>query len=294
MNQKSLGPLSVTPLALGCMSFHDEATGRAVIDAAWAAGIRFFDTADLYDHGQNEAIVGKVLRDRRQDCVIATKVGNRWRSDGSGWDWVPRKAYILDAVENSLRRLGTDYIDLYQLHGGTIDDPLDEVVTAFEQLQQDGKIRAYGISSIRPNTIRQWTGLSNGSSCMSQYSLLDRRPEEFILPHLVQKGTGLLVRGALAKGLLVAKPVREYLGHSADTVASTQQLMAGLVGTDNLPGLAIDYVLQSPAVSSVVLGASSAVQISTAVATWERVRTMGVDYAALGSQLPVLRYDNHR
>jgi aryl-alcohol dehydrogenase-like predicted oxidoreductase len=85
--------------------------------------------------------------------IIATKVGNQWRADGSGWDWNPNKDYIISAVEQSLKRLQTDYIDLYQLHGGTMEDPIDETIEAFEQLQKQGKIRYYGISSIRPTVI---------------------------------------------------------------------------------------------------------------------------------------------
>ena len=91
----------------------------------------FFDTADLYDKGVNEEIVGEVLKEKRQDVIIATKVGNQWRDDGSGWEWNPTKSYIKSAVHQSLRRLQTDYIDLYQLHGGTIDDPMDETIQAF-------------------------------------------------------------------------------------------------------------------------------------------------------------------
>ena len=95
-----------------------------LIHQAMERGVNFFDTADLYEKGLNEERIGRILRGKREQVVLATKVGNRWRADG-GWDWDPRKAYILKAVEASLTRLGTDRIDLYQLHGGTIDDPID-------------------------------------------------------------------------------------------------------------------------------------------------------------------------
>src|ERR1035437_7075729 len=81
-------------------------------------GINYFDTADLYDKGLNEINIGNALKAKRDQIIIATKVGNQWRSDGTGWDWNPRKDYILKAVEQSLQRLQTNYIDLYQLHGG--------------------------------------------------------------------------------------------------------------------------------------------------------------------------------
>lgn len=285
--------MNVSRIALGGMSFPSSAEGVKIIQAALEGGINFFDTADLYDQGENERIVGKALAAARHEVIIATKVGNRWREDGSGWDWVPRKAYILTAVEASLQRLGTDYIDLYQLHGGTIEDPLEEVIEAFELLKDQGKIRAYGISSIRPNTIRKWTALSQGASCMSQYSLLDRRPEEFVLDHLHQAGHGVLVRGALAKGLLAGRPPQSYLDHSADQVARVQTEMLNQVSEEDLPGLALAYCLNSPAVSSVVLGASQPHQISDALAAWHRVKAININFQQLAEAVPLYDYTQH-
>ena len=114
------------------------------------------DTADLYDFGTNEEIVGEAIKNRRQDLILATKGGNRFEKGKPGWDWDPSKAYIKEAVKQSLKRLQTDYIDLYQLHGGTIDDPIDETIEAFEELVEEGVIRYYGISSIRPNVIKEY------------------------------------------------------------------------------------------------------------------------------------------
>ena len=167
------------------------------------SGITYFDTADLYDKGANEELIGRALKQKRNQIILATNVVNQWRSDGSGWDWNPRKDYILKAVEGSLKRLQTDRIDLCQLHGGTIDDPIDETIEAFEQLIKEGKVRYYGISSIRPNVIRYWTEHSNIVSVMMQYSLLDRRPEEECLSLLKEKNIGVLVRGSVAQGFLV-------------------------------------------------------------------------------------------
>ncbi len=99
----------------------------------------------------------------------------------------------------SLKRLNTDRIDVYQLHGGTIEDPIEETISAFEQLVQQGKIRYYGISSIRPNVIREYVLRSNIVSVMMQYSLLDRRPEEECLPLLAQKDIGVLARAVWLK-----------------------------------------------------------------------------------------------
>ena len=127
--------------------------------------------------GTNLSLV-RALGARRKEVILATKVGNVWDKNGKTWHWNPSKKYILSAVEQSLKRLGTDYIDLYQLHGGTIEDPIDETIDAFETLVASGKIRYYGLSSIRPNVIRAYVKKSNITSVMLQYSLLDRRSEE--------------------------------------------------------------------------------------------------------------------
>ena len=189
--------LKISRIAFGSMSLSmGESAGIQLIYEAIGMGVNFFDTADLYDKGANEEMVGKALKDQRSKVVLATKVGNQWRADGSGWDWNPSKEYILECVDKSLKRLQTDYIDLYQLHGGTLEDPIDDVIETFESLQAQGKIRYYGISSIRPNVIREYVKRSSIVSVMSQYSLLDRRPEESVFPLLKEKNIGVLVRGA--------------------------------------------------------------------------------------------------
>ncbi len=289
-------PLSLSAISLGCMSFHDLPTGRPIIEHALDLGINCFDTADLYDRGENERIVGEVLKDRRSEVVIATKVGNRWRADGKGWDWMPRKDYILEAVEASLQRLGTDYIDLYQLHGGTINDPLEEVVEVFEALRERGLIRAYGISSIRPNTIRKWTELApNASSCMTQYSLLDRRPEEATLGHLHSHQQGVLVRGGVAKGLLANKAARQYLAHSEAEIAAIQTGMSSLLQEgESRAGLALRYALQHAATTTVVLGASHPAQLAVVNELVERGELDDERYQTLQRLAPSWQYEQHR
>src|SRR3954471_12962537 len=156
MNYKQLATsdLKISTISFGCMSLkNDQDENERILHRAVDYGINYFDTADLYDKGMNETGVGKALKSKRDKLILATKVGNQWRADGSGWDWNPRKEYILTSVEGSLERLQTDRIDLYQLHGGTLDDNIDETIEAFELLVQQGKIRYYGISSIRPNVI---------------------------------------------------------------------------------------------------------------------------------------------
>lgn len=258
----------VTELGLGCMSIGtDELSSRKIIEAALEEGINYFDTADLYDFGENEKIVGRALKDVREQVIIATKVGNRWKEDRNGWSWDPSKSYIKEAVKNSLKRLGTDYIDLYQLHGGTIEDPIDETIEAFEELKADGLIRYYGISSIRPNVIREYVRKSGMVSVMMQYSILDRRPEEEALPLLHENGISAVTRGPLAKGLLSDKLLEKasgkgYLDYSNEELRETLDLLKQKVGTDrSFTEVALQYNLANSAVASVVAGASSPEQI---------------------------------
>lgn len=272
-----------------------EREGIALIHRALDLGINLIDTADLYEHGLNEQLVGKALAGHRDKAILATKVGNQWRADGSGWDWNPRKAYIMTAVEESLRRLNTDRIDLYQLHGGTIDDPTDETIDAFETLRAQGKILHYGISSIRPNVIRRWVERSSIVSVMMQYSLADRRPEEEMLDLLMDKGVGVLVRGAVAQGLLVSKPGRDYLGHDAAAMdRARQDLVHGDHGGRKASQTAMKYVLHHPAVSSVVLGVSGIEQLEDGCAAPGAASIGKLEWEGLRELLPPKVYEQHR
>lgn len=298
MNTTQLGKsdLMVSTVSFGCMSLLDnQATASALLNEAADRGITLFDTADLYQKGYNEEMVGKALQERRQEVYIATKVGNQWRADGSGWDWNPSKAYILQAVEESLRRLRTDYIDLYQLHGGTIDDPIEETIEAFEQLKQAGKIRYYGISSIRPNVIREYVARSQIVSVMMQYSLLDRRPEESALELLQHNSIGVLARGPVAKGLLVDKPPIPYLSHPKETVASAKQAIASLSGDQRSPAQsALKFAIQQPAVSTAVVGIRTQQQLDDCLGAVDAPDLSVEEIRQLQTAVPALRYEMHR
>ncbi|HEY6502935.1 MAG TPA: aldo/keto reductase [Chitinophagaceae bacterium] len=272
MHYRLLGPsgIRISEIGFGCMSLssNTEKENIDLIHQAADMGINYFDTADLYDKGMNEIVTGKAIKEMRSKIVLATKAGNQWRKDGSGWDWNPRKEYILQAAEDSLRRLQTDYIDLYQLHGGTINDPIDETIEAFEQLKQQGKIRQYGISSIRPNVISEYVKRSSMVSVMMQYSLADRRPEENILTLLHNSNISVLARGALAQGLLVNKPAKEYLDHSKEEIAKISGVIHAVTGIDRTPAqTAIQYVLYHPDVASAVVGIRNKEQLEEATAT---------------------------
>lgn len=260
--------LQISRISFGCMSLKaGQEDFESIIRKAVEAGIYYFDTADLYEHGKNEEELGKAIRGMRKKLVIATKAGNQWKEDGSGWTWNPAKDYILKCAEDSLKRLKTDYIDLFQLHGGTLEDPYEETIEAFELLKKQGKIRYYGISSIRPNVIRRFVEHSNIISVMLQYNILDRRPEEAVLDLLQTSGKGVLVRGAVAGGLLVDKPAKEYLEFSKEEVARVSETVRDMnKSRSGSPAeTAIRFVLDHPAVSSAVVGIRTLEQLEEAV-----------------------------
>jgi aryl-alcohol dehydrogenase-like predicted oxidoreductase len=299
MEYKQLGnsDLQISRIGFGCMSLSPDREDDSIqlIHHALDLGINYFDTADLYNKGMNEILVGKALKTKRDKAIIATKVGNQWRADGSDWDWNPRKEYIIKAVEDSLNRLQTDHIDLYQLHGGTIDDPVDEVIEAFGLLQQQGKIRYYGISSIRPNVIREYVKRSDIVSVMIQYSISDRRPEESVLDLLKENNIGVLARGALAQGLLVNKSAKEYLGHSKETIASAAQIVQGIaVTTQTATQTAVQFVLHHPAVTAAVIGMSRMEQLTEVAVTTDKENLSKKDIEMLQDILPAKFYDQHR
>jgi aryl-alcohol dehydrogenase-like predicted oxidoreductase len=270
LKKRKLGnsDLWVTELGLGCMSIGtEEKAAREIIETALDEGINYFDTADLYDFGENEKIVGTALKGVRDKVIIATKVGNRWKSDKSGWSWDSSKSHIKEAVKQSLKRLGTDYIDLYQLHGGTIEDRIDETIEAFEELTAEGYIHYYGISSIRPNVIREYVKKSHIVSVMMQYSILDRRPEEEVLPLLHEHGVSVVTRGPLAKGLLTDKMLEKvsqkgYQDYKQEELLNVLPVLKDkLAGDRSFTELALQYNLAHPAVASVIAGASSPEQV---------------------------------
>ncbi|QJB33813.1 aldo/keto reductase [Chitinophaga oryzae] len=298
MQYRQLGKsdLHISEISYGCMSLgSDDADNARLVHQAIDGGINFFDTADLYDHGQNEISLGKALQGRRTNVLIASKAGNQWRPDGSGWDWNPRRDYILSCVEESLRRLQTDYIDLYQLHGGTLEDPTDETISAFETLRQQGKIRYYGISSIRPNVIRTFVERSNIVSVMMQYSLLDRRPEESCFPLLEQHNIGVLARGAVAKGLLIGKTPAPYLDYNeADVTKAAAAIQRLSTAGRSAAATALRYVLQQPAVTSAVVGMRTAQQVEEALEAARATPLTATEIQQLQQVLPANLYEQHR
>ncbi|SHJ50146.1 Predicted oxidoreductase [Aquimarina spongiae] len=298
VNYRKLGhsDINISEVSFGCMSLDWSNTeSERLLHSAIDYGVNFFDTADLYDGGKNETLLGNALKEHRKGIILATKVGNQLRPDGSDWDWNPSRDYIVNAVEQSLKRLQTDYIDLYQLHGGTIEDPIDEIIDAFEILQKEGKIRYYGISSIRPNVIREYVDRSNITSVMMQYNLLDRRAEETCLQLLDENNIGVLARGTLAKGLLAGKPAKEYLGYTETEVQNTIDVLKEATASDQPIGrTAMQYVLQHPAISSAVLGIRSQKQLEEGFSLSHSISLSNEIFAVLGKSNTPKIYAQHR
>ena len=288
--------LNISRIGFGTMSLETESpVSERLVQNALGQGINYFDTADLYQQGAVESLLGRAFWGKREQVILATKVGNQWRPDGSGWDWNPTKEYILKAIDQSLRRLQTDHIDLYQLHGGTLEDPVDEIIETFEKLQKEGKIRYYGISSIRPNVIREYAKHSSIISVMLQYSLIDRRPEEEMLSFLKSRNIGVLARGSLAKGMLVSKPPDVFLNYSKEAVGRAQQVLRTLSDQPfSLADPAIHFVLDHPAISSVVIGIRTETQLMDAVESGRSPGLTTFQLETLRKVLPPNTYTDHR
>lgn len=298
MKYRSLGKsgLQVSEVGFGCMSLNpQQPDGIRLLREAMTAGINYFDTADLYDKGENEKLLGKAIKGHRDSVIVATKGGNQWNAQGTAWTWNTSPDYLMQAAEDSLRRLGTSYIDLYQLHGGTTEDPVDDIIAVFERLKEQGKIRHYGISSIRPNVIRTWLQRGGISSVMMQYSLLDRRPEESCLKLLQKTTTGLLARGVLAKGLLAGKPATAFLDYSAGQVTEAAAAVKVVSNPQRLPAAtAVQYVLHQPAVTCAVIGIRNQEQLDQAIAASLSAPLSEKEWEILATTLPANRYDVHR
>ena len=305
MKKRQLGSsdLYVSEIGLGCMSLGtDEKKAIEMVQTALQQGINYFDTADLYDFGLNEEFVGKALKSVRHDVIIATKVGNRWNENQDGWSWDPSKTYIKSQVKKSLQRLQTDYIDLYQLHGGTMEDNMDETIEAFEELVQEGLIRYYGISSIRPNVIQSYLTQANIVSVMMQYSLLDRRPEEWFSLFENRKAS-IIARGPIAKGLLSGRELEKasqsmkengYLNYRFQELEELLGRLKEAFATRSLQEMALQYVLSHDEVAAVIPGASVPTQIIENVRAVQAPKLSKEEWQLLRSLTIANQYEQHR
>ena len=265
----------------------DMERSREVVEAALDNGITLFDTADSY--GASEERIGEILEGRRDDVVLATKFGSdvrkRGLSNGEDWDARGSRRYIIRAVESSLRRLRTDWIDLYQLHWPDPATPIEETLAALDELVRAGKVRYVGSSNMRGWQIAdaEWTARSRGLhrfvSAQNEYSLLNRGVEDDLVPALEEYGIGLLPYFPLASGLLTGKYRRgepapensrlagrpERLTDEAFDKVEALESFAKARGITILD-VAIGGLAAQPAVSSVIAGATSRDQVERNVA----------------------------
>jgi aryl-alcohol dehydrogenase-like predicted oxidoreductase len=302
MQYRQLGDsgLTVSVVSLGCNNFGgapvNAATGtvyglldldqtRAVVNAAFDAGITLFDTADVYGRGGSETYLGEILKDRRHQAVIATKWGSGME-DRHDIAWGSRR-YIHQAVDASLRRLQTDYIDLYQMHWPDRRTPIAETIDALDGLVHSGKIRYFGSSHFTGWQVADadWTARSLGKqrfvAAQNHYSLLARAAEAELIPACVRFGVGLLPYFPLANGLLTGKYRRDrpapagtrLAGQNID--AATYDRIEALSAFASERGIslldvAIGAIAANPAVSAVITGATKPEQIraNAAAAAW--------------------------
>jgi aryl-alcohol dehydrogenase-like predicted oxidoreductase len=291
MRTRRLGSsaLEVTVVGLGCNNFGgriDEAASRAVIEAALDSGITFFDTADVYgNRGGSEEIIGRALSGRRDRVVLATKFGHDL---GDGETARGTRAYVRRAVEASLRRLQTDWIDLYQYHRPDGITPVEETLGALDELVQEGTVRAIGSSNFTAAMVEEaHTAASAGGSTpfateQSQYSWLRRDAEDELLPACERLGVGFIPYFPLASGLLTGKyrrgepaPLgsrldgRELDEGELERVERLEEL--GRQRDASLLELAIGGLAAQPAVVSVIAGATKPEQVraNAAAGSWE-------------------------
>jgi len=281
MDYRSLGKsgLRVSPLCLGTMMFGERTdaveAGRIVASARYA-GVNFIDTADVYAKGESERITGKLIAPDRNRWVLATKVANPMGEDpnrrGTGRKW------ILQAIDESLERLGTDYVDVYYLHRDIEETPLEETVMALADVIRAGKVRHFGVSNFRGWRIAELMHVCRALSapkpivCQPYYNAMNRQPENDILPACRHYGIGVVPYSPLARGVLTGKyvpgkaaPADSRVGRQDKRIMETEFRDESLVIAQRVKAhaekkgmsaghFAFNWVLANPIVTSVIGG----------------------------------------
>jgi aryl-alcohol dehydrogenase-like predicted oxidoreductase len=287
--------LVVSVVGVGCNAFGSRVDPRGVeeiVDAALDEGVNLFDTADTYGLGASEELLGAALRGRREDVVVATKFGMDMHGrNGPDRGARASRRYVRRAVEASLRRLGTDHIDLYQLHQPDLVTPVEETLAALGELVAEGKVRYLGCSNFAAWEVTEahWTARSRGAqgfvTAQNEYSLYNRTAEAELVPACLRAGVSLLPYFPLAFGLLTGKYAGGRAPEGSRLSADSQRHR--LAGADlsrvealgeyaearglDLLDVAIGGLAAQPAVGSVIAGVSRASQVrsNAAAAAWE-------------------------
>jgi aryl-alcohol dehydrogenase-like predicted oxidoreductase len=289
MQRRKIGSLDVSVVGIGCNNFGwriDAGETKAVVDAAIDAGIDFFDTADLYGAGLSEEFLGRALGSRRGDVIVATKFGHPGNEHLRG----ARPETVRQAAEDSLRRLGTDYIDLYQIHKPDPEVPIAETLGAMDELVRAGKVREIGCSNFGAEQLREAEAAARGArfvSVQNEYSLLQREPEADVLPECERLGLAFLPYFPLASGLLTGKyrkgqpapegarlsdPQWEQRMEADRRLDQVEALIAFAESRGHtVLELAFAWLLARPAVASVIAGATRPAQVhaNAATAGWQ-------------------------
>ena len=297
MELRKLGStgLKVSVVGIGCNNFGgrcDENLTKEIVYSALDSGINFFDTADVYgQQGLSEEYLGKAVAGKRKDLVIATKFGMQMDKDGRKKGGSRR--YIIQAVEDSLKRLNTDYIDLYQQHFPDDETQIEETLCALDDLVHQGKVRYLGCSNFSGWQISDadWTarnrGLNRFITAQNLYSLIDRSIEKEVIPACQQYGLGVLPYFPLASGLLTGKYIRGSEPPKGTRLASWGERAKSALSDNNfdivekltsfaakknhsLLDLAMSWLASLPQISSVIAGATSKKQVqqNAAAASW--------------------------
>jgi aryl-alcohol dehydrogenase-like predicted oxidoreductase len=284
MKTRRIGSLEVTIVGLGCNNFGrrlDEAATARVVHAALDAGVTFFDTADMYGGTNSEVFLGRALRPHRDRAIVATKFG--WEIDAERRG--ARPEYVRRAVDDSLRRLGMDRIDLYQLHKPDPAVPIADTLGALDALVRAGKVREIGCSNfsvpqlIEADDVARRTGGARFVSVQNEYSMLKREPEKGVLDTCERLGLAFLPYFPLASGLLSGKYRRSQpLPTGAritqmpgdETLTVIERLVAfAEKHRHSLLDLAFAWLLAKPAIASVIAGATKAEQVAANVRAGE-------------------------
>lgn len=292
MRTRKIGSLEASVIGLGCNNFGgrlDEAATRNVVDAALAHGVTFFDTADTYGDTDSETFLGRVLAGRRDQVVLATKFGSKLGDQVPGG---ARPEYVKRAVTDSLRRLQTDHIDLYQLHRPDPDVPLADTLGALGELVAAGTVREVGCSNFGSSLLEEAEAAAAAAgarfvSVQNEYSLLQREPEAEVLPTCRRLNVAFLPYFPLFSGLLTGKYRKgkpqpqgtritgnpRWEAHLTDANLATVERLSDYAQAHGrtILDLAFAWLLAKPEVASVIAGASSAEQVTAnaAAGDWE-------------------------